>query len=292
MEQAHLSGACGGFMAIETLDSVSLGADLTRANEDASGRAGARAWVIDGATDLGPPDLFNGLTGAAWIAHLANARFAAHAGATVEDQIAAVFSDIASAFAREASRAPCDRWEEPVASFLACDIRSDRVSAYWLGDCVGMVLTASGTFARFGGSLQAARQEGARAQQLMRARAPEVSLLSSALPDLRAARNSVNGAGGGWLLGLHAAACAHLSASAVPLDGPALVLLMTDGFAALCDRYTQVDDRGQIESAGALGLAPLAAHLRRVETVEDPDCARWPRFKPRDDATALLLRVS
>ena len=70
----------------------------------------------------------------------------------------------------------------------------------------------------------------------------------------------------------------------------AVLLLASDGFAALSDAYGCWDVAGLMEAALARGLAPLGRELRRVETEIDPSGRRFPRFKRRDDATALLLR--
>ena len=39
------------------------------------------------------------------------------------------------------------------------------------------------------------------------------------------------------------------------------------------------------------GLRPLYREFRQIED-SDPDCLAHPRIKPRDDATALLLRLA
>jgi hypothetical protein len=46
-----------------------------------------------------------------------------------------------------------------------------------------------------------------------------------------------------------------------------------------------------MQAALERGLAPLYAELRRIEDA-DPECLSHPRLKARDDATALLVRVT
>jgi hypothetical protein len=45
-----------------------------------------------------------------------------------------------------------------------------------------------------------------------------------------------------------------------------------------------------MEAAQARGLASLVNELRAIEA-GDPECRTYPRLKPRDDATAVLVRV-
>ena len=66
---------------------------------------------------------------------------------------------------------------------------------------------------------------------------------------------------------------------------------MTDGFSALTDRYGAYDAPGLVRAALDKGLQELGRELRAIETA-DAAGARHPRFKPSDDATALLMRLS
>jgi hypothetical protein len=68
------------------------------------------------------------------------------------------------------------------------------------------------------------------------------------------------------------------------------MLLMTDGFAALADRYRRYDPAGLVREALGRGLQDLGRELRSIEAA-DAATTRHPRFKASDDATALLLRL-
>jgi hypothetical protein len=116
------------------------------------------------------------------------------------------------------------------------------------------------------------------------------SIRATVLPDLRRARDTVNTSQGIWLLGADPAVGAHATVTSLALDGPATVLLATDGFYALVEDYQHYGDRELIATAQTLGLAILGRELRRVED-EDPDGEKYPRMKKSDDATALLVRV-
>ena len=54
------------------VEAISLAGDRSKQNDDASGFAGPRAWVLDGATDLHDAPLSGAKSDASWIAHFAN----------------------------------------------------------------------------------------------------------------------------------------------------------------------------------------------------------------------------
>jgi hypothetical protein len=91
-------------------------------------------------------------------------------------------------------------------------------------------------------------------------------------------------------MGPDPAVAANATVTSLALDGPATVLLATDGFYALVEDYKHYGDRELIATAQTLGLGILARELRRIED-EDPEGERHPRMKKSDDATALLVRV-
>ena len=63
---------------------------------------------------------------------------------------------------------------------------------------------------------------------------------------------------------------------------------MTDGYEAAVDDYALFTPAELMAAAQTDIRAPLDA-ARAVEAA-DPACVRFPRFKPSDDATAILVR--
>ena len=71
-----------------------------------------------------------------------------------------------------------------------------------------------------------------------------------------------------------------------------VILLMSDGFAALCDTYQLYDEPGPSRRLrGRSASRHCWRNLRHLERVEDPDAKRFARFKQCDDATAILLEI-
>ncbi len=72
----------------------------------------------------------------------------------------------------------------------------------------------------------------------------------------------------------------------VPLDGLRGIALLSDGAVRLTDVYHLISWPGLVGVLRENGPAELIRRVRAAEA-SDPDGARWPRPKARDDATAL-----
>lgn len=69
------------------------------------------------------------------------------------------------------------------------------------------------------------------------------------------------------------------------------LLLMSDGFSSLVSDYDAYDLDGLVAAVATKGLHGLLSEIREIEEA-DRSCARFPRFKISDDATAVWLKVS
>lgn len=273
-------------MHLDLIQSISLCGDATTPNDDRAGTFGARAWVIDGATDLGPPGLMGGQGGAAWLAGAADAAFGAVDAPDLRAACTQVFDTVAARFMTERRRDPVAEWELPSAAFAAVQVRDGMLDAAWAADCAILHAAADGVRwitpspDRARESAQAAALgDGVGAQKL---RSPAV------LEDRRAARSRA----GRRVLGIDpVASAASVSFAAVPVSPGDGVLLMSDGFSALVDAYAAYDATGLFATLETEGLAALAVILRSIER-SDAACTRFPRFKASDDATAIWLRIA
>jgi hypothetical protein len=272
------------------VDGVSLAGDRAAQNDDAFGFANGRAWVLDGATDLHDAPFSGAASDAGWIAHFANARLhRAPAGdlrAAVRDASAAA----ASEFARRLGDRRCERWQSPISALLILEEDAAGVRGLDLGDSRVFGLGADGAVAVAGGPPDAADAEADLAARQPDADKPLLRR-SATMAMLRRMRADLNRPGASWAFCLDPACAEHARAWTLPLARPAHVLLMTDGFSALADRYRAYEAAGLVRAAMEKGLHDLARELRAIEAA-DAAGARHPRFKRSDDATALLLRLA
>ena len=104
---------------------------------------------------------------------------------------------------------------------------------------------------------------------------------------VRAARNTEHGP---WIAAALPKAADHAETGSVPLSELRALAALSDGASRYVERF---DLGGWPEAMKLLDERGPAELLRRVREVEATDvvCARWPRGKARDDATALYARL-
>lgn len=273
-------------MHFDLVQSISLAGDSSVPNDDRVGSGPRHAWVIDGATDLGPPGLVGARGGAAWLAGEAQAAFAAAAAESIQGLYAGVAARLLAAWERDRTREPQGRWELPLASALAARLGEDGLEIGWLGDCVGF-LWSGGAVTRLGPVREIRASEAERAASLAAHGLGSVRKAGAPILDnLRATR----GRPGIRVLSVDPAHMAEIDTARVACAPGDELLLMSDGYAALVDSYAAHDDAGLVAAIRARGLAAVGEELRAIET-GDAGCTRYPRFKTSDDATALWLRI-
>lgn len=273
------------------VEAISLAGDRNKQNDDAFGVANHRAWVLDGATDLHDAPLTRAASDAAWLAHFANARLhAAEPGDDLREIVRMASVWAAQAFAAASNNVRHERWQSPISSLLMLKAMPDGVRGLDLGDSRVFALDAQGAVHIAGGVDDAADAESELAARQDDADKPLLQR-SATIDMLRAMRAGLNREGAHWTFGLDPRCADHARSWSFMLRRPAHVLLMTDGFAALADRYRAYDAAGLVRAALDKGLQELGRELRAIEAA-DAGGARHPRFKVSDDATALLMRLS
>lgn len=271
------------------VEAISLAGDRAKQNDDALGHAHGRAWVIDGATDLQDKKFTAAASDAAWIAHFANAHFhAAGRAVALRDVIRDASTAAAETFARQAGAVP-EKWMSPIASLLIAEETSDGVAGLHLGDCRMFALDADGNVFEGGPPVDVADAEAKLAAQQQDADKPLLRR-DSTIAMLRQMRGSLNQAGASWTFGLDPACADNAKTWSIQLKRPAHVLLMTDGFSALADRYGAYTSGGLVQAALTRGLQELGREVRAIENADAG--SKYPRFKKSDDATAVLMRLS
>lgn len=275
------------------VESISLAGDRKKQNDDLCGVAGARAWVIDGATDLHDTPISLDASDASWLARYVNTRLHEQGGNNFSDVFRQISADAAQAFGAIANGKPHEAWASPTASVLMIkEAAAGRIYGADLGDCRCFALDADGVGHAAGSKSNATDDEQARARDATK-RAGAAALLRDAdtVTMLRSVRARHNLPGGDyWVFGLQPDCADHARHWQLELKQPAHLLLCTDGFSALVDRYAAYDAAGLVRAALDKGLQELGRELRAIETA-DAAGALHPRFKPSDDATAILLRI-
>lgn len=273
------------------VEAISLAGDRNKQNDDTLGFQQKSAWVIDGATDLSEMPLTRTASDASWIAQVANTSLNAWTYGDLREAIRAASETAASAFSYLTRGQNVERWQLPIASMLMlAENERGAIEGIDLGDCRVFALDANGVQTAGG------HEGGVDDEMKLAASQPDADkpLLKrkAALTTLKSNRAAMNQEGGQrWTFGLQPACADRARSWTLTLKRPAHLLLMTDGFAALTDRYKAYEPAALVKAAINVGLQELGRELRVIETA-DASGSRHPRFKQSDDATAILLRLT
>lgn len=283
---------------IEVLEGLSMPGSLERENEDAMGATHSIAFVMDGVTGVADGPLLPGKSDAAWVAQAGRDLLHEYGNEEAARDLAGLITKVAAGiterFERERSRAPKERYEFPYTTLSMIGVEPGRINVASLGDSRVLIESSDDEIHNFGPPTRSTFEQRTAAKMLAARNGQPLgvdAIRATVLGDLRRAREIVNTPQGYWLLGADANVGAHVTVKSIPLEGPAVALLATDGFYALVEDYRLHGDRELIANAQTLGLHILGRELRHLED-EDPVGDRFPRMKKSDDATALLVRIT
>jgi serine/threonine protein phosphatase PrpC len=265
-------------------------------NEDRWGAGDDKAvWVLDGATGLADERLLPGPSDALWFVEQVDRglRERAISGNTPADVLRPIVRQMREAFARAALRPDAAAVDLPGGALAMLRLVEDTVELSSLGDCRIVHRDALGAVSCFGASKVTALddllvEEVVRLQDLGLS---QDAIWQRVLPMTRRHRALANQSDGYWRLDLDERALAHIEVERRQTRPGDAFLLLSDGFYRLVEVYRRYSYAALLEAAQQRGVAPLAAELRAIEA-GDPECRRFPRLKPRDDATAVLVRLA
>jgi serine/threonine protein phosphatase PrpC len=267
-------------------------------NEDAIGFAEqggemVAAWVFDGVTGINGRDYLDASSDAAWIVGRANAHI--QDLATRDISLAVLLAELVERLSTDWTTAAKDLvlpqdHDLPATCLLLAKRYADGWNALRLGD--SFLLTSDNDVHRWDGP----RTELCGLEALLRREAQRLraqgntdfkSLLQRFNPQLMASRRQRNTAGHHNILVPDQSSLAH--PEFLDLGWPQSMLLCSDGFYRAVDTYAILDDAGLIEACQKPdGVSHILRHIRAIEA-DDPYCEKYLRFKPADDASALMM---
>jgi Protein phosphatase 2C len=267
-------------------------------NEDGYGHLGSAedisaAWVMDGVTGINGRNYLPAGSDAAWLVGQAHRHLESLAG--LDKPLEEILSRLIDALYGE-WRQIADGLSVPVDYDppAACLILVKRYGKAWravrLGDSCLLVRNAtfgSVTHTASPNNLFDRWLSGEAAKRRDLGQLDIKALMNEFRPQLAAARSLRNTAGGYSILEAHPRAKEF--AEYIELGTPEELLLCTDGYYRAVDHYLQFTDEGLIDaSASAGGVDTVLRGIRAAESA-DPHCQTFFRFKPADDATAVML---
>lgn len=263
-------------------------------NEDAIGHHGNAAWVIDGATGIGP-SILDAPSDAAWLAQTAN-RLLAEALADDPDcptiaLLRTVMTRCAEALARVQLRADVDSCDLPSAAFAMVRIIDDAVEITSLADCRVAAVDEAGAARLYGASGPGYRRGAdiGGGEGDLRRGADDRSRCAEIAAVARIARQSLPEELRGRLLGLRARGrgggpCLAGEASFAARQRFAIA---SDGFLRLVELFG-IETPADLLAIATPGEAQ--AWLARLRDIErEPDSLRrHTRVKRHDDASLIV----
>lgn len=247
--------------------------------------AAGTAWVMDGATDVGPFRVFDREeSDAAWVAQaLTNLLIASppgeEGGGPYFERILEDLRKTAQKKSRvELSTAPPSTW--PIAAGMWLHAKQDTVECAWLGDCVALIQRTDGSVE----VITTVYEDDLETKTSRRLNTLSPEERQKGLQDIRAKQNT----DAKWaVFGLHPEAHRNLKTYVLQKSDCANIVLMTDGFWRLVELYKLMSPGELMERALSEGLEALARDLRQFEKGDAVDASA--RIKRADDACALLI---
>ncbi|NIJ06731.1 hypothetical protein FHS31_000313 [Sphingomonas vulcanisoli] len=266
-------------------------------NEDVVGYSANAAWVIDGATGIGPA-LLDAPSDAAWLAHAIDGHFrrlldedpAMPTRALVRQAI--LFCR--TALDAQALRPAEGPHEHPSAAFAMLRRFDDHIELSGLADCRIVYeddATATHIFSDRSLDVVEARTLSL-VREIVRSE-PDLdaeSLFQRLLPQLRENRGLMNREGGYWVLGTEPAAADHLACKILPYRPGQRFALASDGFLRLVEMFGLAGPSDLLAIDSEEGWSHWRDRLRDAER-EPGSCRRYHRVKVHDDASFLNIEI-
>jgi hypothetical protein len=276
-------------------------------NEDYVGYSDTFLFVLDGATSLGNRRPNEKDTEAS--------RFVSHVGerlqSCLEDHsknikdilqksvrisenytIDKTFSDSEHAELIEHSRGQA--YLSPSASISIFRINGTLLEYYGLGDCTATIQFQDGSIRTIHEDTITLMDQKVIATMAELARKKAVTVREAKneiIPFLIENRNKKNTQEGYWTLDATGIGIAHGIHLTFPLQEVQSVSLMSDGFAQICDIFYLVRNFEELhEKMAKEDLSDMVKELFDIQDT-DPDYNQYPRFKHRDDTTAIYSFV-
>ncbi len=265
--------------------------------EDRIGWGEKYLFVIDGASGLTPAHVTRSDSDAAWLAERLRQGLTKMLPDETRD-VPDILADIASELRTEYQNAWSAHYDTapvfPSAGVAIVRQRDPYLECFALGDCTVTVEFMDGDVKTLEETelTRLDRQAIAEMAELSRSTGCTMLEARKALNHvLIRNRNLLNHPDGYWIFDPTGLGIPHIRMRKAPAEQVRCVCAMTDGFSQLVEPFGVAADAAALHGCMRnQGLAVLAAQLFALQD-GDPNCDRYPRFKLRDDTTAILARM-
>ena len=254
-------------------------------------------FAIDGASGLNGRHVTKADSDAAWLAEGLRSDLCEHLGDTTR-----TIGEIVGYAAEKLRREYDVYWnasEQDSVDYPSAGVAIFRVCGEWLeyfglGDCDAIVETQQGEILVLEETALSALDRSALAQMVDYAKEHGCTMLEAraalhhVLVRNRDLRNTLNGY---WIFDPTGVGIPYARTARWPLTEVKGIAVASDGFMQLVEPFGVAADRVVLyHMMKDKGLAPMAEELFALQAA-DPDCMEHPRFKLRDDTSAVIAAV-
>ena len=275
------------------LDSISKSGG--KSNDDLIGITESCVWLLDGATGLTDNNILPGTSDAKWFVQAVSRNMVDNLQKDLSLNIILenVINAVIKEFEGEVNNESIEDIQKPSASFTIARIAGECVELGNIGDCRAIYKNCEKEVGSFGTS------RVTELDQFVVNRMVELKQKGSINDDeiwlklkdiLYRNRNLKNTDEGYWILDLTLRPIPYLQKISIFTEDIEEILLVSDGLYRLVDTYHLYSDETFLNAALSLGLDGLYDKLRDIENM-DSDCQLYPRIKPQDDASGLLVSL-
>jgi len=275
-----------------SLKIVSQGSDRgSPYNEDMIGAGAAGVWLLDGATGLAP-SRFDGSSDAQWLVRAFSDYFR-HAEGETQAVLRSAIAAVRAAYVATGPL-PAQPYAMPSAGLALVRDHGEAIEIATLADVKAYVQFRDGRQVVLGGgpleALDAALIEALKAAQAAQGFMDLKALRTQFEPLIRANRERMNRPDGYWVLSLEAVCLTGLEVRRFQRSEIDTVLLATDGFYDLWERYEPGSFAQVLAELKAGRGEAVVARLRAIERADERG-ERFARVKLHDDASWVWLEL-
>ena len=269
-------------------------------NEDGWGYLGnaddvSAVWIFDGVTGINEHNFLGGGSDAAWLVKQAHKHLLSLAALHLSlreiiirlvEALIADWSEVAKGLDLP------ENYDPPATCLILAKRYNDQWQAVRLGDSCLLARTSSSGHAVLAASPNNAFDHWLATEAAKRRAAGVLdvkALLAEFRPQLAEGRKLRNTPGGYSILEANLAAVA--GAEYMVLGKPDKLLLCTDGYYRAVDTYALHSEASLLDASLASGGVDIVLDGIRAVEASDPTCIKYLRFKPADDATAIVLQA-
>jgi hypothetical protein len=264
-------------------------------NEDAAGINEYGAWLLDGATGLSGTVLTNEKSDARWYTkwwgnYLSNSL---KKNLPLTEIIANGICHISAEFDKAIKHKPCSKLDYPSSSIIVLKWHERHIEYFSLGDSPIIIQIKDDIKEITDKKVLALDKKvfNAMNKVIQKNNISAWEAKTMIMPMIKENRMMYNTERGYWILGFDTSAVGKAAQGIIKVTEPTKILMASDGFSALVDKYHAIDKEDFISWVEEKGLCKLYDYLRTVEN-DDNFGIKFPRYKKSDDASAIFFEAS